>query len=448
MSSHHKDICAVAEMKGQGRRGQLLRFTLLYILLGAITVPATSMQPVQAGEQGGVHISAQGEIVPSSYFGLHIHGMVLPRPYTGKPTSWPDVGFSCWRLWDAAVAWPSLEPKKGDWHFETLDQYVAAADMHHVQVLLPLGLSPLWASSRPNEKSAYGLGFAAEPKDLADWRDYVRTVATRYKGHIHDFEIWNEPNSKQFYTGDVDHMVLLTKEANKILKEIDSSNRLISPAATEFSGVLWLQEFLKKGGGSYTDVIGYHFYVMPQPPEAMVPLIKQVKDLMAETGNAAKPLWNTETGWKIGGCAGLQTKSASDKGLTDRDAAAYLVRSYVLAWASGVSRFYFYAWDNREMGLLDCDGRTMRDAARAYSEIEKWMVGARATSCDESKTGVWTCALKRNRLVQFVIWNSDRSTNFEIPLAWKVSSVTKLSGERVYLKQRTIEIGPTPQLLQ
>jgi hypothetical protein len=147
------------------------------------------------------------------------------------------------------------------------------------------------------EKSTYAPGFAAEPRDLEDWRTYVRTVARRYKGRIHAYEIWNEPNLKLFWTGTVDQMIALTAEASRIIRSIDPQALIVSPSATQDRGIPWLTEFLSKGGGTLVDVIGYHLYVAPQPPEATIALVSQVKQAMLAAGIANKPIWNTEAGW-------------------------------------------------------------------------------------------------------------------------------------------------------
>ena len=39
-------------------------------------------------------------------------------------------------------------------------------------------------------------------------------------------------------------------------------------------GTKWLAKFLAHGGAQSVDVIGFHFYVDPRPPEAMLPLIR------------------------------------------------------------------------------------------------------------------------------------------------------------------------------
>src|SRR5437899_7225230 len=129
-----------------------------------------------------------------------------------QPTPWPRVSFGSWRLWDAYVVWPNVEPQKGQWDFSHLDGYISLAESHSVEILLPLGLTPAWASSRPKEKSGYEPGNAAEPRNISDWSEYVREVATRYKGRIHAYEIWNEPNLSDFFSGRPDTMLELARE--------------------------------------------------------------------------------------------------------------------------------------------------------------------------------------------------------------------------------------------
>ncbi len=69
--------------------------------------------------------------------------------YGDKITPWPSIKFGSWRLWDAYVAWPSLEPERGKWNFQTMDKYVALAERAGIDLVLPLGFSPTWASTRP-----------------------------------------------------------------------------------------------------------------------------------------------------------------------------------------------------------------------------------------------------------------------------------------------------------
>jgi len=376
------------------------------------------------------------ESIPPNFFSMHIH-----RAATGTP--WPSVPIGSWRLWDALVSWPQIEPKRGQWNFELLDRYVSLAEEHKTEVLLPLGLSPQWASARPLESSVYQSGNAAEPQDSVDWQNYVIAVVTRYKGRIGAYEIWNEPNNKGFWTGDTQQMVSLTQEASEIIHRIDPAAQVVSPAATANSGVAWLAQFLNLGGGKYVDVIAYHFYVSPQPPEAMVPLIQQVRQIMRDTGVSDKPLWNTESGWQV-------PKPFPSLEL----AAAYLARAYILNWAAGVSRFYWYAWDNHawvSLQTTEQDNRTLAPAGRAYGTIQKWLAGAELNGCEENADHVWVCRLTRNGVPNWILWNPLQTTTerrtYLFPQAWTDKSVMPLLGEAQPLSGPVIEVSQTPELV-
>lgn len=397
--------------------------------------------------------------IPASYFGMHIHGTVLPRANIGRATEWPTIPFSSWRLWDSGVTWSILEPRKGEWHFDTLDQYVAMAQHHHIQVLLTLGMPPAWASSRPKQNGPYGLGSSAPPEDIADWQTYIRTVATRYKGKIHEYEIWNEPtlnpSPTAFFSGTVDDMVSLVREARTVLKEVDPTIVVVSPPSVGYAGIPWLEQFFVRGGGRYVDVIGFHFYVMDimphQNPELMLSFIRQVQDKTRAAGLGQLPIWNTESGWKIDGCVpvGRDATLVHHAGtLSTADAAAYLARAYILAWSAGVKRFYYYSWDHLSMGLIDCDGKTLKPPANAYQQVEKWLLGAQMKSCAPDSAGSWTCELARNGKQQFLLWNQNRRLTYVIPTTWDVHTATDLTGRPTKVSAHKVEIGSYPLLLQ
>lgn len=387
--------------------------------------------------------------IPSNLFGMHMHyAATLPPHRTDPPistlTPWPEVPFSGWRLWDAYVVWPWLEPKKGEWNFEVLDKAVALAEEHGVEVLLPLALSPSWASARPTEGSTYGDGLAAGPEKIEDWRNYVRTVAKRYKGRIHYYEVWNEPNREGVYTGTLDELLSLFQEAYQILKQVDPSNTLVGPSVSNRAGkgVDWLREYLARGGGEYTDVIAYHFYVgADKPPEAMLPLIRSVNEVKANAGLREKPLWNTEAGWPKG------------KDFSADEAAGYVARAYILNWAAGVPRFYWYAWDNHSWVSLymteQADRKTLTPAAIAYEEVQKWLIGSRMTNCQSNLENTWVCQLTREESYRgWIVWNSESSSRFRIPHQWDVQQMRDLAGGKRSLSQDSIEIGPSPLLLE
>jgi Glycosyl hydrolases family 39 len=370
--------------------------------------------------------------IPPTFFGMHMH-------HAGDTTPLATVRFGEWRLWDASVAWPDIEPRRDEWKFEQLDQYLDLAEEHHVGMLLVLGLTPGWASTRPKEKSAYQPGFAAPPKTLDDWRVYVRTVAQRYKGRIEAYEIWNEPDLRQSWSGTVEEMVELTRITSEVIRGVDPEAKLVAPSVTSESGIRWLAQFLSKGGGKEVDVVGYHFYVAPKPPEEVVPLIERVRGVMKSGGGGEMPLWDTELGWS-------GPKPFPSEGL----GAAYLARTYILSWAAGVERVYWCSWDDHARVALDTtkpDDRTMTAAGRSYDVVVRWLAGATMKECGEDREHTWICSMEREGSREWIVWNSGGAKTFSVPAQWGAVRVQPLLGEARSVAGASIDVGAAPVLV-
>jgi hypothetical protein len=371
--------------------------------------------------------------IPLTYFGLHMHWADISTP-------WPPVPFGSWRLWDSHTTWAQLEPRKGQWEWKALDKDVSLAEEHGVEIVLTLGRTPQWASARPQETGRHAdipAGGLAEPRNLDDWRDYVRTVATRYKGRIHQYEVWNEPNLPGFYSGTPEAMRDLAREAYTTLKQVDSENIVVSPSAVGPTGLPWMEEYLRLGGGRYADVIGWHFYVAKRPPEAILDFLPRLGSVLNAGGVGDKPLWNTEAGWTI------------PANVDPSDGPAYVARAYVLNWALGIARFYWYAWDDQHLSvrLTESDRATPSAAGRAYGQVAKWLVGARMDSLREEH-GSFICQLSRDGRKSWVVWNPEGRGKLDIPKSWGVTTVQKILGERNSFPGGGLEIDSSPMLLE
>jgi hypothetical protein len=398
----------------------------------------TAAQVVSAGASAAVPASP----VPAALFGLHIHRAATTTP-------WPASPFGSWRLHDAYVAWPNLEPNRNDWRFDVLDRYVALAAANGVELLLPLELSPTWASARPRESSAYGPGNAAEPADINDWITYVRTVAQRYRGQIHYYEIWNEPNLRQFYSGSATNMVQLARAAYTNLKQIDPTILVVGPSTTG-GDTRWIDGYFKRGGAAWLDIMGYHFYVWPDPPETMLPLVSAVRAVMARYGLSARPLWNTEAGWFIADQYTTVVAPPGNRVLSATEASAFVARAYAVNWSSGIERFHFYAWDDNAMGLTEADGVTLKPPAQAYAQVDQWMVGATLGGCSNDAGGTWICSFTRPAgYAAWMVWNTVGATTLAIPGDWAVTRLRDLSGNTTTLSGvAAIPIDISPVLLE
>jgi Carbohydrate binding domain len=375
--------------------------------------------------------------VPRQFFGMHVHSLDTP---------WPDVdGLGAIRLYNVdgpsygtGGSWALINRSPGVFDWAALDAHVNRALAHGADLVMNLSRAPRWASARPNEPSPFGPGQLAEPANIQYWRDWVNAVASRYRGRIRYWEVWNEPPG--FFTGSAQQLVTLAQEANAILKRIDVNNKLLGPCSYDFH---YLEQYLAAGGGQHTDIVCHHFYPNVRPEVLYLADVPNTRLVMERYGQGAKPLWNTEAGW-------LKPNESGPKTFSAQTQAALVARGQIINWASRVSRTYSYAWDDRNMNVdFTNTGGALTPAGVAYREVVSWLGGARMTSINYSPDDTWTVQLTRPDGTQSrIVWNATRSVRFAPPPAWRVTQQRAVSGAVSSIAGlASITVGASPLLL-
>jgi hypothetical protein len=393
-------------------------------------------------------VNAFAQKLEADVFGLHVHGIA-------RGGVWPGIKFGYIRLWDAGVLWRDLEPVKGEWKFALLDRYVDEAQKHGVKVLLTMGQTPRWAALQPDAHSPYGSGASSGPRSMGDWRNYVETLAKRYKGRIQAWEIWNEVEVKHFYSGSFARLAEMERIAAEVLKAADAANVVLTPSV-QGGAYRQLDAYFKAGGGRYADAISYHFYAPDELPEILPERIRKVREVMTRHGLDNKPLWNTEMGWLIpnsdGGYGGRFRPVWHSWSKPDpQEAAGFVVRSYLHSLSGGIRHVFWYAWDNGALGLAENGGRVEKPAAHGYSRAQEWLVGASFLGCSQQSSGllrdtIWHCELDRDGKKQWLVWSVEEA-EFSIPPDWKVVNAQGIFDANPKPAVKTTRIGPLPVLL-
>ena len=91
-------------------------------------------------------------------------------------------------------SWRLNEPTQGQLRWARTDQLVTAAEFCGLSLVARLDQHPAWVSSAP-------LTLNAPPEDLSLYGEFVRQVASRYRGRIAAYVIWNEPNLSAEWAG-------------------------------------------------------------------------------------------------------------------------------------------------------------------------------------------------------------------------------------------------------
>jgi hypothetical protein len=85
--------------------------------------------------------------------------------------------------------WRNIEGKnKGDFEWNEPDRILDAISQSGLKVVARVDNQPQWASSTIQWPGS------GPPDHLSDWTDFLTALATRYRGRIQAYEIWNEPN--------------------------------------------------------------------------------------------------------------------------------------------------------------------------------------------------------------------------------------------------------------
>lgn len=288
---------------------------------------------------------------PSDFFGLH-----FARYPTGSPLTIISgaLSYSLVRSHDKeGLSWASMEPSSGSISWTTFDAFIAEHSAAGRDIIFTVFGSPTWASARPAEAGAYGLGSAAEPASMAYLSAFVTAVMQRANGAITAIEVWNEPNNSTFYTGNKTQLALMTKTIAAAARAVDAGVQIISSPVTNFSATaggsaeVYLQQYLATSDGSggvaadHVDIVGVHLYTPAGKTSQLVDIIANINTAITTAGVSGKEIWDTESG--------IISPDAVE--VSDVRYENLFARHALLASALGISRSCWYGFDYTNFGF-------------------------------------------------------------------------------------------------
>jgi hypothetical protein len=179
-----------------------------------------------------------------------------------------------------------------------------------------------------------------------------------------------------------------------------------SPALGGAAINTWMMDYFNKGGDQFTDVVGFHGY-SGNLAEKITGLVSAIRDGVLTSFNMLnKPLFDDEFSW---GTAAFPDPD---------EQAGFVGRSMLLHWSSGVSRVYWYAWEDTTplWSTNSMKGCTTPDPSGtgficgtgiAFEQVQSWLVGATLKQqCSVTGT-VWTCGFTRSGGYQaLAVWDT------------------------------------------
>lgn len=208
-------------------------------------------------------------------------------------------------------AWREIEPTRNQFHWHQPDFILSAADYYGFTVIARLDQHPAWASE-------VEVAINAPPDDLEEYRRFVERVVSRYRGRIPAYIIWNEPNLAIEWGGqrpDPAAFTELLRVGYEAVKASDPQALVVAAGLaptnsrdeTALDERVFLRQMYQAGAGDYFDVLAAHPYSFGQAPTAPAQddehpafsRLAELRAIMVEHGDAAKPVWITEMGWTV-----------------------------------------------------------------------------------------------------------------------------------------------------
>lgn len=253
--------------------------------------------------------------------------------------------------------------------WDKYDNIVALANKYNVQIIARLNSAPAWSQAPDNQYPGF-----APPADFNDFVHYAVAVASRYKGRIRFYQVWNEPNiypewgnapiNPEAYTD-------LLCRTYTALKAVDPTIVVISGAlaptdelnARNLNEYIFLQRMYAAGAAKCFDILGAQGYGLRTGPtdqrlrstDTNFGRNLWLRDLMLANGDGNKPIWIGEMGWDPVPDDPAIADRLNYGQVTDEQATRYAVEAYQRAraewpWVGVMSYWFFKRASDTEKG--------------------------------------------------------------------------------------------------
>lgn len=299
-----------------------------------------------------------------------------------------------WVRWD--VDWSVIQ-KDGptSYQWKKTDCVAETARRYGINSLGIITYAPKWASDetcRADKKCA--------PVDPKTFADFAGEVASRYKGSIMHWEIWNEPNLASLWSprSDAQMYADVLRESYLKIKQANSSAIVLS-GGVSFSGnkkdggippLDFMDSLYASGANQYFDAVSIHPYTFPVSPNYEASPnkwqdISSIRQLMIDNDDEEKKIWITEVGAPTGGpgrayAANQVNKFRSGSDFMKEDAQSYIMEEALGFFDQNIDWmgpfFWFSLQDASEkrdttenfFGLLDYKGHK-KPAYKVFKKI-------------------------------------------------------------------------------
>lgn len=369
--------------------------------------------------------------------------------------------------------WGRIEPVKGQYHWDKVDEYVQRVQARGIANLATIWPFAEWdqinwgsVSDTPVIFEAMGLGRSRrKPYDMDAYKRCVSALVERYDGDgiddmpgleypIKYWEASNEPSMQSgfctFFNGSSEDYLEVLKATYQAVKEADAEAKVLHAgmAGVEPSTIPFWEPIFEQGS-SYFDIANIHSIGAGEEKASrlegyaaivadyLMRNVVEFKKLLSECG-IDKPIWVTET--QIPYYVG-ETVSGGDV-LLDKHAVVF-AKIYVIAFACGADKVFYTSFrpppsappQLKQAALIDENGERMPAYYALKTLISKL---DKFTSAEKLAEGQYRFTVEGKTI--YVLWGSGK---IPTEMTGEVL-VTNIYGEETRMNSSAISLTESP----
>jgi hypothetical protein len=358
-------------------------------------------------------------VVPNG-FGVNIH-------FTGEPKDLDLIAQAGFKFIRMDFSWSGVEREKGVYDFEKsgYDALTAGCTKRGIRILYILDYSNrLYENDRSVRTEEGRKAFAA----------FAEAAAKRYAGKNILWEIWNEPNIKQFWVpqpGFEDYCRLVEAAAERI-RQADANALVVAPATSTIP-FGWLEDCFKKGLLNWIDALTVHPY-RPQPPETVINDYDKLRELIKRYAPQGKEIPIVSGEW------GYSSVNWDRSRLSDQQQAQYLSRMFLVNLYQNIPVTIWYDWKNdgtdpnereHNFGTMTHDLRP-KQAYVAAKTLSATLAGYRIKGrIDLGSDKDFAFRLVKDGAEATAFWTAGDEHEVTLPLGAGEATIVDMVGEKV-----------------
>lgn len=323
------------------------------------------------------------------------------------------------------VRWDEVEPSPDEFQFDRLDRLIASAERWHLSVLAVVDGTPSWVVDRrerigagpPKALDRPALLPTGKPNPENPWSYFLWTVATRYGNRISAWEIWNEPNFRDFWRGSPQDYALLFQVARATLHQANPRATVMIGGMVQDDGSFLrtvIQQIcpIAPCPTSPFDAVAWHVYGNPVDVLRVAELTRSI----LAPYHVQAPIWITEANVAVDDPQARRPLIIGPDAVSLEQQAAFVLQLYALARAANVHNVAIYRGqdvdEGRHWGLLRAN-LTARPALFAYRTAAEWISHTEFVKLSHPVPQATRVELRRPGENVSVIW-TDSTTPLQI----------------------------------